>query len=380
MTPRLTPSLALAAAILAAGCVEQRESAPIVFRGGAPAPSGQVATATPPIESRPLDAAPATSAAVPAAAAADGAGVIDYGGYRAVVARSGDTVESIAARAGVSASALASYNGLPAGYAPRAGDELILPPSPRVAGAASAPLSSPAPVASAPLSPAAPPAPARQGGAASTFDVADIEAAIGGSRAQPTARPEAQATAAIPDPAPILEPTEAPAADPETDPRVAALEPAAPEAPAPEAVAPEPVVPAPAATPPQSAATAPRFSNPVDGPIVRPYSRAAGATRNDGVDFGAAAGAPVRAAADGQVALVSESLGGLGTIVLIRHANEILTVYGRVDSVSVKKGDRVSRGQSIGAVAPAADGGNPTMHFEVRRGADSVDPADFLPG
>jgi murein DD-endopeptidase MepM/ murein hydrolase activator NlpD len=367
MTPRLTPSLALAAAILAAGCVEQRESAPIVFRGGAPAPSGQVATATPPIESRPLDAAPA------APAAADGAGVIDYGGYSAVVARPGDTVESMAARAGVSASALASYNGLPAGYAPRAGDELILPPSPRGAGAAPAPLSTPAPVASAPLSPVAPAAPAPQTTAGSTFDVAEIEAAIGGSRAQPTARPEAPTAAAIPDPAPTLAPAEAPAADPETDPRVAALEPAAPEA-----VAPQPAAPAPAATPPQSAA--PRFAAPVDGPIVRPYNRAAGATRNDGVDFGAAAGAPVRAAADGQVALVSESLGGLGTIVLIRHANEILTVYGRVEDVSVKKGDRVSRGQSIGVVAPAAGGGDATMHFEVRRGADSVDPADFLPG
>jgi septal ring factor EnvC (AmiA/AmiB activator) len=138
------------------------------------------------------------------------------------------------------------------------------------------------------------------------------------------------------------------------------------------------------ATPSEARPSAPApsaaiFAAPVDGPITRAYSTGAGGPRNDGVDFSAPAGATVTAAADGQVALISDSLGGLGTIVLIRHQGELLTVYGRVADVIVAKGERVRRGQPIGAVAPAADGPS-TLHFEVRQGANSVNPEDYLAG
>ena len=83
----------------------------------------------------------------------------------------------------------------------------------------------------------------------------------------------------------------------------------------------------------------------------------------------------MQAAGDGTVALVSESLGGLGTIVLIRHSNDLMTVYGRVSDVSVSKGQTVSQGQSIGKVATSD---SPTMHFEVRVGTESVDPTRYL--
>ncbi len=119
------------------------------------------------------------------------------------------------------------------------------------------------------------------------------------------------------------------------------------------------------------------MQKPVDGPVAIAFNKGAGPARNDGVDFAAPAGAPVVAAADGEVALVSQSLGGLGTIVLVRHPNEILTVYGRIDSVTVAKGDKVQRGQQIGVVAGTASG-EPRMHFEVRRGAESLDPMLFL--
>jgi murein DD-endopeptidase MepM/ murein hydrolase activator NlpD len=134
--------------------------------------------------------------------------------------------------------------------------------------------------------------------------------------------------------------------------------------------------PAPATTQAESAAA---FAQPVDGPVTRPFSRGGDGGRNDGVEFAAPVGAPVVAAADGQVALVSESLGGLGTIVLIRHPDQLLTVYGRLGDVTVAKDQRVRRGERIGAVAPREDG-DPSIHFEVRRGAEPVDPAPFLGG
>ncbi|MEM9047896.1 MAG: LysM peptidoglycan-binding domain-containing protein [Pseudomonadota bacterium] len=113
---------------------------------------------------------------------------------------------------------------------------------------------------------------------------------------------------------------------------------------------------------------------PVDGPVIRGY-QPSGPDRNDGIDIAADPGTPVLAADTGEVALISNSLGSLGKIVLIRHASGLTTVYGRIDGVTVRKGEVVARGQVVGVVANT----NPaSLHFEVRRGAQSVDPAGYL--
>ena len=121
-----------------------------------------------------------------------------------------------------------------------------------------------------------------------------------------------------------------------------------------------------------------KLTRPVQGPIAVGFGEGTGAAKNYGVDFSAPAGTPVVAAADGEVALISETLGGLGTIVLVRHRDELLTVYGRIDDVSVKKGDILRRGQQIGVVSNAGAPAEPRMHFEVRRGATVLDPMGFL--
>lgn len=373
---RLT-AVSLATVLVVAGCADRREPAPIVFRGSQPG-----ATRPAPVTSAPLP-----GAASPVAAAPDAAGVVDYGGYRAVIARQGDTLESLAARAGVSASALAAYNGYPAGYVPRAGEEVILPPD-----SGSRPASAPGPatapaIVAAPLSPpqTVPDTPAPVGPAPAPTTVAAAPAPSSGASAPPTRTFDlSRIEAAITEPSPAATPQQVvvpPAPSrPDDASRTATVAPPAVSRAAPPPVttaAPAPAQPAP--EPPRPAATAPvgRFVKPVSGEIVRPFGRASGG-RTDGVDFGATAGAEVRAVAPGQVALVSEALGNnLGTVILIRHADQILTVYGRVNS-AVSQGQRVQAGDVIGTVAPAPGGGRDSLHFEVRRGTEPVDPAPFF--
>lgn len=354
-------------AVLALGaCAERRQPAPVVFRGTQP--SGPVAAATP----------QAAAPAVPQGTT-DANGVVDYGGYRAVIARPGDTLESLGQRAGVPAAALAAYNGYPSGYAPRPGEEVILPPdAPRGPAApatiAAAPL--PGAPAAAAEAPAAAPAPA------SGFDLRRIEAAIDTPGAAPQAAPPAASPAAPP-----AAPAQTVAA-PAPAQTAAAPAPAAPAAaPAAPRETPAPAARTAAVSPPQAAApAAPRapapaaqFIRPVSGEVVRGFSRSGG-SRSDGMVFAAPAGTDVVAAAPGQVALVSEALGGdLGTVILVRHADQILTVYGRVTS-KVAQGQRVRQGEVIGTVAPAPGGGRDSLHFEVRRGTDPVDPAPFFGG
>ncbi|SOC13087.1 murein DD-endopeptidase MepM/ murein hydrolase activator NlpD [Rhodobacter sp. JA431] len=113
-----------------------------------------------------------------------------------------------------------------------------------------------------------------------------------------------------------------------------------------------------------------KFAMPVSGAILRPYVKG----KNDGVDISASAGTPVKAADAGTVAAITKDTEQVPILVL-RHEGGLLTVYANIDGITVKKGDRVSRGQTIAKVR-AGDTG--FVHFEVRKGYDSVDPMPYL--
>ncbi|MEL7093503.1 MAG: peptidoglycan DD-metalloendopeptidase family protein [Pseudomonadota bacterium] len=114
-----------------------------------------------------------------------------------------------------------------------------------------------------------------------------------------------------------------------------------------------------------------QFALPVAGSIIRPYAKG----RNEGIDIKAAPGTAVGAAAAGTVAAITQSAEGV-PIIVVRHENNLLTVYANVADVKVAKGDRVRRGQPIAALRNGAD--DAFVHFEVRDGFDSVDPTPFL--
>ena len=113
-----------------------------------------------------------------------------------------------------------------------------------------------------------------------------------------------------------------------------------------------------------------RFMRPVSGTIIRSYKKGV----NEGIDIGAPEGAAVLAADVGTVAAITKDTKGVA-IVVIKHADGLLTVYTNVDDLLVKKGDAVTRGQEIAKVRA----GTPAfLHFEVRKGLESVDPDDFI--
>ena len=114
-----------------------------------------------------------------------------------------------------------------------------------------------------------------------------------------------------------------------------------------------------------------RLSAPVSGSVSRPFNP----QNPNGIGFAVPAGTPVELAGDGEVALISEELGGLGTIVLIRHADDLMTTYSVLSNVTVNKGDRVTAGQPIGSVAPRD---NPELQFDVFRGTTAVDPTPYI--
>ncbi len=110
-----------------------------------------------------------------------------------------------------------------------------------------------------------------------------------------------------------------------------------------------------------------KLSKPVAGNIIRPFD-------GQGIDYGAAVGTTVTAAADGTVANVLSTQDG-AKIILMRHPDNLYTVYSNVTNVALRKGNKIKRGDTLGIVA----GGNPPfLHFEVRKGTEAVDPAGYL--
>ena len=314
--------------------------------------------------------APAATASVSADRQPDANGVIDYGDFKVIAARSDDTIGSMAGRVGLSDVVLARYNGLPTNYILRPGERLALPDDAQIAAVSDGwtpevvtgvldDLPDDAPASAVPNdAPGTQLTRHRVERGETAFSIArlygvsvtalaswnglsgDLDVAPGRSLIiPPTETPAARAPAVVDEP-------DAQISEPGTTTEVA-LPPSADE-PLPEDIAAVPDAPEGPALGNQSSGNRATFLRPVDGSVVKGYSTTPGRSKNEGIDFQTVANAPVKAAEAGEVALVSRSLGGLGTIVLIRHQDDIMTVYGRVSDVTVEKGQRISRGQTIG--------------------------------
>ena len=119
-----------------------------------------------------------------------------------------------------------------------------------------------------------------------------------------------------------------------------------------------------------------KFIRPVNGEILRKYNPTSVSNKNEGIDFAAEEGTPIKSAAAGVVALISEPVGGLGKIILIKHKDSIISIYGRVKDIKVAKGDRIIPGQVIGSVEKSSidEEKQNYLHFELRKGTESLDP------
>jgi hypothetical protein len=114
---------------------------------------------------------------------------------------------------------------------------------------------------------------------------------------------------------------------------------------------------------------------PVDGPVARSFQAPAFAygPGHRGIDFAVPPGTPVRASGDGVVAFAGSVAGSLH--VVVAHDGNLRTTYAFLAGISVRAGDRVMRGQVVGAAGgsgPEHEAGG--LHFGVRLGDRYLDP------
>lgn len=120
-----------------------------------------------------------------------------------------------------------------------------------------------------------------------------------------------------------------------------------------------------------------RFIWPVDGVLYSRFGIRDG-TQHDGIDISAPKGTPVVAADDGHV-LYAGVQRGYGNIVLVKHADELITIYAHNEVNLVETGQRVKLGQPLAKVGQTGRATGPHLHFEVRKKRLPRNPLFFLP-
>jgi murein DD-endopeptidase MepM/ murein hydrolase activator NlpD len=92
-----------------------------------------------------------------------------------------------------------------------------------------------------------------------------------------------------------------------------------------------------------------------------------------GVDFAAPTGTSVRTVGDGVVQFAGWQ-NGYGNFVIVQHSNNQTTAYAHLSRIDVRKGQKVSQGDFIGAVGSTGASTGPHLHFEFRDKGQHIDP------
>lgn len=133
----------------------------------------------------------------------------------------------------------------------------------------------------------------------------------------------------------------------------------------------------PAEAAPRASNSKGKFGWPIAGKVIVGYGVRESGQQNDGINIAAIAGAPVRAAADGEVTFTGQ-IKSYGKIILVSHSGGYVTAYAHNSEIRVQKGDRVKRGQTIGLAGATGSVDSPQVHFEIRRKGEPVDPRKLL--
>lgn len=97
-----------------------------------------------------------------------------------------------------------------------------------------------------------------------------------------------------------------------------------------------------------------------------------------GVDFAAPTGTPIYATGNGVIVRAARDHSGYGLMVEIDHGFGYRTLYAHLSKISVRVGQRVSRGEVLGLVGSTGLSVGPHLHYEVIRNGRTVNPVSYF--
>ena len=118
---------------------------------------------------------------------------------------------------------------------------------------------------------------------------------------------------------------------------------------------------------------------PVEGKVTQNFGPQRDGVASQGIVIAAAEGDPIKAAQAGEVAYVGNGIRDYGNMVVLRHADGVLSAYSHARAITVTKGQQVTAGSVIGFVGHTGSAKVPQLHFAVREGSRTIDPMGKLP-
>lgn len=111
---------------------------------------------------------------------------------------------------------------------------------------------------------------------------------------------------------------------------------------------------------------------------INPFHK--GKYMHPGIDFAAPHGAEVFAASDGRIVDINRSnlQAGYGNSIDIDHGHGFVTRYAHLEEITVKAGQRVTKGMAIGTVGSSGGSIAPHLHYEIILHGENVDPMTYM--
>ena len=127
-----------------------------------------------------------------------------------------------------------------------------------------------------------------------------------------------------------------------------------------------------------------RLLAPVSARVARGFGRVVDSesrtvTFRKGVDFEVPEGTDVQAVAAGLVRYAGR-FRGYGNVVILDHGDRYFSVYAHLSRIDVEAGARLAGGEPLGASGETGSLSGPHLYFEIRRGADALDPRSWFGG
>lgn len=120
------------------------------------------------------------------------------------------------------------------------------------------------------------------------------------------------------------------------------------------------------------------FIWPVKGEIIKKFGKQEDGSFNDAINIKSSKGVKIQATEEGEVAYAGNELKGFGNIIILKHKNGWLSVYGHCDMINVKVKDKVGKGQTIAIVGNSGNVTEPQLYFSLRKGRTAMDPLKYL--
>ena len=121
---------------------------------------------------------------------------------------------------------------------------------------------------------------------------------------------------------------------------------------------------------------------PADGRVITFFGKQKHPTFNTyvqrrGIEIETKEGSEIRAVMPGTV-VYADWLKGYGLVIILDHGNGFFSLYAHASRILASVGERVGTGQSIGETGDTGMTGENTLYFELREGAEPVDPLQWL--